>query len=100
MNLAALERQIAEHADLAAISDISPAERANKLAEYKAKVDRLAAEEEQALDQLRLAGPDNVDVQALRAVRALARQHRGAVLSFERLQKAIAKVEQADQAAY
>lgn len=99
MELAAMQRELTERTDLAAVPEMSLEERATKLAEYTAKVDQRASEERQAfaalpdpgsLDNRSFAG---VHVQALRAVRATARAHRAAQHSLKRLEREIAKAE-------
>ena len=97
MNLAAMERELAEMTDLAAVPEMSSEERATKLAEYKAKVGQLAEEERQGFAALPDPSLDNVftgiHVQQLRALRATAREHRAAQRSLEKLEREIAKDE-------
>src|SRR5947208_3938481 len=91
LNLAALQRQLTEKQDLAAIPQISPEERAAKLAEYQATVDQLAGEERQALEKV---DPQHVpDYWTLRTLKTAMQKHRAAQKSLERLQRAIAKAE-------
>src|SRR5437764_4556362 len=89
LNLAALQRQLTEKQDLAAIPQISPEDRAAKLAEYQATVDQFAGEERQALEKV---DPQHVpDYWTLRTLKTAMQKHRAAQKSLERLQRAIAK---------
>ncbi len=97
MNLAALERRMAEEADLADIAHMTPEERANKLAEYKGNVVRLASEEEQALDTVQQV-QGVPDYWTMRALGTAIRKHRAAKKSLERLEREIAKAEQLTRA--
>lgn len=93
LSLAQMLRQAEEMTDIAAIPTMTPEERAQKLAEYQARVEQIGAEEKYLLEQVRQAGtiPDFATAKALSRV---ARLHRSAQLSLERLQKAITQAEQ------
>lgn len=98
MNLAAMERELTEMTDFAAVPEMSPEERATKLAEYKAKVDQLAEEERQGFAALPEPGSlgsafTGIHMQKLMALRATAREHRAAQRSLEKLEREIAKAE-------
>ena len=95
LNLAALQRQLTEKQDLAAIPQMSPEERAAKLAEYQATVDQFAGEERQAFEKV---DPQHVpDSWTLRTLKTAMLLHRAAQKSLERLQRAIAKAEKTER---
>src|SRR5436305_7588533 len=95
MDLAALERQLAERKDLAAIPQMSLEERTAKLAEYQTGVLRLAGEERQAFEKV---DPQHVpDYWTVRTLKTAMQKHRAAQKSLEQLQRAIAKAEKTER---
>ena len=100
LNIADLELQIMQMADIAAIPDLLPDERSAKLMEYQSRSDTLAFEVKQILDALFPTDGRMLDYTTVRRLASLRRKHAMALKAAERIQDAISKAEQAERQAY
>jgi len=96
LNLADLEFQVMQMADIAAIPDLLPDERSAKLMEYQARSETLAFEVKQIIDALFPTDGGVLDYTTVRKLASLRRKHAMALKAVERLRGAIGKAEQAE----